>query len=81
MRQKEMLKASDIAPSLGVTTGRIYQLISAGVIPGVRIGRSLCIPRVAWERWLRERNKLAEKSTARRRAGGANEASSRSAAL
>lgn len=37
--QVEMLKPSDIAPRLGVTTGRVYQLIAEGLIPSVRIGR------------------------------------------
>ena len=65
---KEMLKASDVAPLLGVTTGRVYQLISEGVLPGTRVGRAVCIPRTAWERWLREQSSRAERSarTARR---------------
>jgi excisionase family DNA binding protein len=50
--QREMLRASDIAPQLGVTTGRVYQLIAAGVIPAVRIGGAIRIPRAAWERWV-----------------------------
>jgi excisionase family DNA binding protein len=48
----ELLRPADIAPSLGVGTGRVYQLIAEGVIPAVRVGGSLCIPRAAWQQWL-----------------------------
>jgi excisionase family DNA binding protein len=50
--QKDMLRASDIAPRLGVTTGRVYQLIAAGEIPAVRLGGAIRIPLEAWEQWL-----------------------------
>jgi excisionase family DNA binding protein len=56
---REILRPSDIAPLLGLTTGRVYQLISTGVIPAVRIGRSLRVPRGAWEAWLREQGRGA----------------------
>jgi excisionase family DNA binding protein len=49
---KEMLRPSEIAGSLGLTTGRVYQLIAAGALPAVRIGRAIWIPRMAWEGWL-----------------------------
>jgi excisionase family DNA binding protein len=54
MEAKEVLRPSEVAPMLGVTTGRVYQLIAAGVIPAVRIGKALRIPRAAWESWLEE---------------------------
>ncbi len=57
--QKEMLRASDISSRLGVTTGRIYQLIAAGVIPSVRVGGAIRIPREAWERWLDDQTQRA----------------------
>lgn len=50
--QKAVLSAADVAALLGVTTGRIYQLVRAGELPAVRRGRSICIPRAAWDRWL-----------------------------
>ena len=55
----EMLKPSDLAPRLGVTTGRVYQLIAEGLIPSVRIGRAIRIPREAWNEWLREQHRRA----------------------
>lgn len=59
----ELLKATDIASKLGVTTGRIYQLARDGVLPSVRIGRSIWFPRDSWESWLREMNCVADAST------------------
>jgi excisionase family DNA binding protein len=53
---RELLRPLDIASSLGLTTGRIYQLITAGVLPHVRVGRTIYIPRQAWEQWLKERS-------------------------
>jgi excisionase family DNA binding protein len=52
---KELLRPADLAPLLGVTTGRIYQLIAEGTIPAIRIGGAVRIPRNAWEGWLREK--------------------------
>jgi excisionase family DNA binding protein len=49
---KEMLRAEDIAPMLGVSRSRIYQLVRAGTIPAVRDGRVVWIPRRAMELWL-----------------------------
>lgn len=59
---KEMLKAADVAPLLGVTTGRVYQMIAEGTLPGIRAGRAVCVPRAAWERWLRDQSRHAEQS-------------------
>lgn len=59
---KQMLKASDVAPLLGVTTGRVYQMIAEGILPGARVGRAVCIPRSVWEKWLREQARHAERS-------------------
>lgn len=58
--QTEMLRPSDIASGLGVTTGRVYQLLKAGVIPSVRMGGSVRIPRAAWEAWLAAQSEKAQ---------------------
>jgi excisionase family DNA binding protein len=59
---KELLTPADIAPQLGVTTGRIYQLIRAGIIPTVRVAGGIRIPRETWERWLAEQDRKARES-------------------
>ena len=59
MKKRDLLRASDVAAELDVTSGRVYQLIRAGVIPATRINRSVRIPRAAWEAWLRDRAERA----------------------
>jgi excisionase family DNA binding protein len=54
-----VLKPADVAARLGVTTGRVYQLIREGVIPALRIGGGLRIPCAAWEEWLEIQRKQA----------------------
>jgi excisionase family DNA binding protein len=62
---KELLRPGDISAALGVTTGRVYQLIAEGVIPHVRVGNSIRIPRGVWEEWLAAQNRQAQGSAAR----------------
>ena len=50
------LRARDLAPLLGVSARRVRQIIRAGRIPSVREGRSVLVPRLAWETWLRRRS-------------------------
>ena len=59
MNPKEMLKPRDVAPLLGVSTSRIYQLVAAGELPATRVGGAIRIPRAAWEAWLRGRTEEA----------------------
>lgn len=49
---RELMRVADVAHLMGLTTGRVYQLIAAGEIPVVRIGGSLRIPRDAWDAWI-----------------------------
>lgn len=58
---REFLRPAELAPLLGVTPSRIYQLIAAGEIPSTRIGGSLRVPRRALDRWL---ELLADRATA-----------------
>ncbi len=51
--------AADVAPELGVTARSVYQLITAGLLPSVRIGHAIRILRAAWKLWLREADTTA----------------------
>jgi len=68
---KHFLRPADVAPELGVTTGRVYQLIAAGVIPATRVGGSIRIPRDAWEQWLAKHRAAALAAVRLGRAGDA----------
>jgi excisionase family DNA binding protein len=54
--QREFLTAADLAPAMGVTSGRIYQLLKAGEIPSVRIAGRVRVPRDAWEDYKARKN-------------------------
>jgi excisionase family DNA binding protein len=54
--ERQFFRPSEIAPQLGVTTGRVYQMIASGEIPATRVGGSIRIPRRAWKAWLAEKS-------------------------
>jgi excisionase family DNA binding protein len=54
-----VLRPADLVPILGLSRSRIYELIGLGVIPAVRVGGAIRIPRSALEEWLREQSKRA----------------------
>jgi excisionase family DNA binding protein len=60
----EMLRAGDVAPLLGVSRRRVYQLVRSGAIPAVRHGRTIRIPRAAWDWWLERQVERALSETA-----------------
>src|SRR5258708_7309100 len=49
---RELLRVWELATMLGVTSGRVYQLIAEGEVPATRVGRALRIPKPALEAWL-----------------------------
>jgi excisionase family DNA binding protein len=71
--QKQFLKPAEIAPMLGLTTGRIYQMIAAGELPATRVGRAIRVPRAAWERWLELQSEMAFSAAADARKRGNDE--------
>ena len=63
--EQELLRPADLAPLLGVTPSRIYQMISAGILPAVRVAGAIRVPREAWQRWLDEQRDRALKAVRR----------------
>jgi excisionase family DNA binding protein len=51
---RALLRPADLAPMLGVTRVRVYQMLAANELPSVRQGKRIYIPRAAWEQWLAE---------------------------
>ena len=49
---KELLTAKDISERMSISTNRVYQLMSLGAIPSVRIGGAIRVPKEAWDTWL-----------------------------
>ena len=52
MDTKMVLTAEETAKCLGIGMNKIYELLTAGVIPSRRVGRKYLIPRLALENWL-----------------------------
>ncbi len=65
MMEPEYLRPRDVSIQVNVTTRHIYNMVARGEIPSVDIGKSLSIPRLAWETWLKEQNEQAKAGTAR----------------
>lgn len=42
----------EVSSMLTVTSGRVYQMISKGALPAVRIDGRIRIPRASWDTWL-----------------------------
>lgn len=50
-----LLKPERAAALLDLGKSKLYEMLRAGEIPSVRIGRAVRIPRVALEAWINER--------------------------
>jgi len=62
--EETFLRPATVAPMLGVGVGRIYQLVASGELPTIRRGRSILIPRAAWNAWLEKQSDKALASLA-----------------
>ena len=69
--EREILRPVDVGRLLGLKRGRVYALLSKGVLPSVRVVGSIWIPRAALEAWLEEQSARALAST---RESGAKDA-------
>ena len=52
MGEKKVMTVMEAAAELGISKGSAYEAARTGVIPTIRIGRRLLVPRVAFERML-----------------------------
>jgi excisionase family DNA binding protein len=52
MAERLLLKPAEAADAIGVSRARVYELISAGVIPSIKVGASLRVPVKQLEAWI-----------------------------
>jgi len=52
--ERLLLKPTEAAEVIGLGRSKTYQLISSGVIPSVRIGKSVRVPVVALRNWIEQ---------------------------
>lgn len=49
-----LLRVEEVAEALGVTKSRVYDLVRAGLLPAVRLGRQIRIDEEALRDWVRK---------------------------
>ena len=49
-----LLRAEEAAKLLSLGRSTVFQMLAAGELPAVRVGRAVRVPRAALERWVRE---------------------------
>lgn len=53
MVERVLLKVEEVAAALGIGRSQAYALCAGGVLPVVRIGRSVRVPAEALREWVR----------------------------
>jgi excisionase family DNA binding protein len=52
VNQRLLLRVDEVAAMLSLGRSKTYELIAIGVLPAVRLGRSIRVPAEALQRWL-----------------------------
>lgn len=55
MEQRLLLRAEEVAEVLGVSRSKVWELIWAGDLPVIRMGRLVRVPRSRLEDWIESR--------------------------
>jgi excisionase family DNA binding protein len=56
--EKLLLKPSEVCQVMGVGRSLVYSLIAQGVIPSVRLGRSIRVPKASLEKWISDQERV-----------------------
>lgn len=62
---RSTLSVSECASEIGIGRNQAYQLISEGVIPHLRLGKRIVVPRLALDRWLASAGRPEERGATR----------------
>lgn len=52
-----LLRATEVARLLGLSRSKVYQMMSEGTLPIIRIDRAIRVPREALIKWIRKQTK------------------------
>lgn len=55
-----LLRANEVAAALGVGRATAYEMMASGVLPTVRLGRSIRVPKAALEEWVRNNTSVQQ---------------------
>jgi excisionase family DNA binding protein len=52
--EDRLLRAADVQSQLGMSRAKVYRLMQSNILPTVRIGGSVRVPRKALFKWIQE---------------------------
>jgi len=52
------LSVVETAKYLGIGRNKMYELIGTGIIPNIKLGKQIRIPKIALEQWLLEQSRI-----------------------
>ena len=55
--QRLLLRVPEVAKALGLGRTKVYELIAAGGLPVIRLGRAVRVSVTALQKWVEERDK------------------------
>ena len=58
-----LLRAEEVAILLGLGRTKVFEMLAAGELPTVRIGRCVRVPRTRLDAWVRERTRSSSERT------------------
>jgi excisionase family DNA binding protein len=58
--EKLLLRPAEAAETLGLGRSKTYQLIASGIIPSLRIGKSVRVPTEALRQWAKAQAKAGQ---------------------
>ena len=59
MTEKSLLRIEEAADRLSLGRSKTYALVQQGEIPSIRIGRSVRVPALELDRWIRARTRAS----------------------
>jgi excisionase family DNA binding protein len=62
--EDRLLRAADVQAQLGMSRAKVYRLMQHNILPTVRIGGSVRVPRKALFRWIEENTRPGLRSSA-----------------
>jgi excisionase family DNA binding protein len=61
--EDRLLRAAEVQAQLGMSRANVYRLMRDNILPSVRIGGSVRVPKKALTRWIAENTRPGRKAT------------------
>jgi len=60
MNERLLLRGKEVAEALGISRAQAYKWMATGVLPVVRVNRSIRVPQAALLKWVEDRTEQPE---------------------